>query len=388
MSPRRRRSAVSLAVVLVLAAVAVATAFVAVRDRLPFSRDTAVRGAASGGDDTGLPPAGHSGSSSCTDPVGHRDWRVSWKTSASTIGVVLTPTAFESRATGASSWTREEAKGWELRWTGPAIASPEFGSLVPEKTLRGPLTVLARERIPVRFSPRYVSPDGACTVFATPYGSGRADQREVAVIGDSLVAQLGPVPGPEGPTLVAAELPGDRVEVNGQGGRRWTQVPEGKADLDGANLVMTDEIRGLRGASSQVVALGANDIGWASQAPDRQQFDLRKAWVVLQLSPLLDEIQASGQCTVVLTAEDRNVTYVQGNEDWYAEAATEFNDLMRRRANEDPDDDLRLWDWAAISADHHTGDPDSWFTKDTVHLNPKGRQRYAEELARAAALCP
>jgi len=95
MSPRRPRTLVSLAVVLVLAAVAVAAGFVVVRDRLPFGREAAVRGAASGAeDDAGLPPAGRTGNSACTDPVGHREWRVSWKASASPIGVVLTPTAF------------------------------------------------------------------------------------------------------------------------------------------------------------------------------------------------------------------------------------------------------------------------------------------------------
>ena len=388
MSPRRPRTLVSLAVVLVLAAATVAAGFVVVRDRLPFGQDAAVRGAASGAeDDAGLPPAGRSGTSSCTDPVGHREWRVSWRTSASSIGVVLTPTAFESRATGASAWTDERAQGWELRWTGSTIVSPKFGPLVSEKTLRGPFTVLAGQRIPTRLSPRYVTPDGACTVFATPYGAGPANEREVAVIGDSLVSQLGPVPGPEGPTLLATGMPGDRVEVNAQGGRRWTQIPDAQPGLDAANLVMTDEIRGLRGATSQVVALGANDIGWVSQAPDRQQFEVREAWVVLHLAPLLDEIEASGQCTVVLTAQDRKVTYLQGNEAWYAEAATEVNDLMRRRAAEDADDDLRIWDWGAISADHHTGDADSWFGEDTVHLNAEGRRRYAEELAKAAALC-
>lgn len=387
MSPGRRRSTVSLAVVLVLAAVAVAAGFLVVRDRLPFTRDAEVRGAASEGEDVaGLPAAGRSATSSCTDPVGHREWRVSWRTSASAIGVVLTPTAFESRATGESSWADERAKGWELRWTGSTIPSPTFGSLISEKTLRGPFTVLARERTPVRFSPRFVTPDGACTVFATPYGGGRADQREVAVIGDSLVSQLGPVPGPEGPTLLAAQLPGDRLEINAQGGRRWTQIPDALPGLDASNLVMTDEIRGLRGASSQVVALGANDIGWVSQAANRQEYELRVAWVVLHLSPLLDEIQASGQCTVVLTAEDREVTYIQGNKDWYAEAAAEVNGLMRSRAADDPADDLHLWDWAAVSAAHHGG-PDSWFSKDTVHLSPVGRQRYAEELGKAASLC-
>ena len=388
MSPRRRRSLVSLAVVVVLAAAAVMAGFVVVRDRLPIARDAAVRGAASGAeDDEGLPPAGRTGTAACTDPVGHREWRVSWRTAPSSNGVVLTPTAFESRATGSSAWTDEGARDWQLRWSGGTLLSPEFGSLLAEKTSIGTLPELARQRIPVRASPRYVSPDGACTVFATPYGGGRADERQVAVIGDSLVGQLGPVPGPEGPNLVAAELPRDRVEVNGQGGRRWTQIPDAKPGLDSANLVMTDEIRGLRGATSQVVALGTNDVGWVSQAPDRQQFELRKAWVVLHLSPLLDEVEASGQCTVVLTAEDRDVTYLQGNAAWYAEAAAEVNDLMRRRAAEDPDDDLRLWDWAAISAAHHTRDRESWFGKDSVHLNPTGRQRYAEEIAKASSLC-
>ena len=390
MSPRRRRSLLSLAVLLVLAAVALAATVVVLRNRAPAEPDAGVRGASSDEDRSALPPAGRTGSSACTDPVGRRTWRVSWQTSATAIGVVLTPTAFESRAIDTASgddWTDEGAREWQLRWTGSPISGPRYGSLITEKTARGPLRRLALERVPARFSPRYVTPDGGCTVFASPYGNGSADKREVAVIGDSLVSQLGPEPDPDGPTLMAAALPGDRVEVVGQGGRRWTQVPEGRPGIDGADLVMSDEIRGLRGASAQVVALGTNDTGWVSQAPDRAQFELRLSWVILHLSPLLDEVQASGQCTVVLTAEDRDVKYLQGNRAWYAEAAAEVNDLMRRRAAEDPDDGLRLWDWAAISAGHHTRDDDPWFGDDSVHLNAKGRRRYAAELARAASLC-
>jgi lysophospholipase L1-like esterase len=391
MSPRRRRPLLAVATIVALAVVAVAAAVAVLRDGRPAERDAGVRGAAATDPEgSAAQRAGATGDSTCTDPAGGREWRVSWRTAASPMGVVLTPTAFASRPTGDGTWTDEGAGTWELRWSLVPSPSPEFGTLLPEKTLRGTLPLLTAARTPVRFSPRFVSPDGSCTVFAAPYGTGDAGARRVAIIGDSLVGQLGPDADMNAPPLVATPLleRGQRVEVNGQGGRRWTDQPDAAPGLERANFVMTDEIRGLRGAEVQVIALGTNDAGWVTLAKDQQEYELRLAWVLLHLDPLLDELAASGQCTVLVTAEDRKVSYIGRDEAQFTRAAGEVNDLLRKRAAEDPDDNLRLQDWAATSAGHHTGDPEPWYLADTVHLNAAGRHRYAQELATAAGLCP
>src|SRR4029078_11537881 len=108
-------------------------------------------------------------------------------------------------------------------------------------------------------------------------------------------------------------------------------------------------------AGVHVVALGTNDAGWASMADSLSDFELRVAWVVLHLDPVIAEIAASGQCTVLVTAEDRKVSYINHDETLFARAADEINDLLRKRANADPDDGLRLLDWAANARGHPTG---------------------------------
>jgi lysophospholipase L1-like esterase len=388
MSPRRRRSTLAVLVTLLLAAVAVAAAVVVLRDRGAGDGDADVRGAANL-EKTSLPGPGVTDTSSCVDPIGNREWQVTWRTAASAAGPVLTATALSSRPRG-GAWADESAQTWELRWSTSPLKNDQFGTLLPEQTLQGPLTVLGRQRTLAAYSPRFVTPDGGCTVFAVPFGLGPEGGRKVAVIGDSLVGQLGDETDVTAPPQVAAPLlrDGHRVEVNGQGGRRWTGNPDVKPGLTAADGVMTDEIRGLRGADVHVIALGTNDAGWASMANSLSEFELRLAWVLLHLEPVIDEIAASGQCTVLVTAEDRKVSYINHDEKLFERAAGEMNELLRERAAADPDDGLRLLDWAATSRDHHTGDPEPWFGKDTVHLNEAGRARYAAELAGAASLCP
>ena len=273
----------------------------------------------------------------------------------------------------------------------PPLKDPRFGTLMPEKAVDGDLPRLALERIPARLSPRFVTPDGTCTVFATPYAYGGPDRPGVAVIGDSLVAQLGPDPDDlTGPPMITDRLLADGwgVEVNGQGGRRWTRPPDAKlGDLTWGDTVLADEIRGLRGAGGQVIALGTNDAGWVSMAESRADFDLRLAWVLLHLAPVLDEIEASGRCAVLVTAEDREVRYLGNDEAQFTEAAREINALLRERAAKSAADEVHLSDWAAASADHHTGDADPWFGEDTVHLNEAGRAEYADHLTGAARQC-
>jgi lysophospholipase L1-like esterase len=384
-----RRPVLALVTVLALVAVAVVAAVVVVRNRQPAEPDAGVQGAAA---DTALrlPEPGTTGRSSCTDPESRRDWRVTWETAASSIGVVVTPTALESRTAG-GAWTDESTRVWQLRWNLPRIEDPRFGTLMPEKAIDGALPRLALERIPARLSPRFVTPDGTCTVFATPYAYGGGDRGEVAVIGDSLVGQLGPDGDDlEGPSLVTDRLVagGWSVEVNGQGGRRWTRPPDARpGGLSWGDTTLVDEIRGLRGAKAQVIALGTNDAGWVSMAVGRQDFDLRLAWVLLHLAPILDEVESSGQCTVLVTAEDRKVHYLGSDEAQFTEAAHEINKLLRERAAKSPDDGVHLSDWAEVSADHHSGDADSWFGADTIHLNATGRATYADHLARAADAC-
>ena len=111
-----RRPSLALATVLVLVAVAVVAAVVVVRDRRLAEPDAGVQGAAASETAVVEPAADSTGGSTCTDPENRREWRVTWRTAASGIGVVVTPTALESRTAG-GAWADESLKRWQLRWT-------------------------------------------------------------------------------------------------------------------------------------------------------------------------------------------------------------------------------------------------------------------------------
>jgi lysophospholipase L1-like esterase len=410
-------------VVLVVLALTGAVAAALVLTRTGLGPDSTVRGAASQGGV--LPEPGETGEATCADPAGGVEWRVRWRAQDGALGTEIVATGFASRAlpgwtpsptasgeptgtytpagvpedtSGAATespeadddgWVKRDLDNWQLRWRGNPRLS-EIGTLQVETDRRGTLAVLASVPVLADDSPRFITPDGSCTVFLLPFGEGKAEWPSVAVFGDSLVSQLGPdasdlkAPGMLQERLLKKSV---RPEVTGQGGRRWTPMPGKDQGIDGADQILWDEIRGLRGAEAHVVALGVNDAGWVSMAVDDNDFELRMAWVLLKLEPFLKEIQDSGQCTVVVTAGDRKMKYVGGDEDRYAEAATRINNLLRRLAAENPDDDLQLWDWASISSEHHVSDPESWFGSDTIHLNREGRTAYANQLTEAATLC-
>lgn len=359
------------------------------------------------------------GTAGCADPSTGLEWRVDWRLAGGTGGVPLVvPTGFGSRrvalppagaggtaATGAApttppggtpadagAWTSRDSEAWSMRWTptsAVALSGPERS--VAER--RGNRSELAAHPVERRFSPRFVSPDGGCTVYVAPFATGPAGGARVAVAGDSLMAQVAlEAPGGRygtGPLPRRLEARGLRPEVSGQGGRAWTYPPGPVPGLDRADLVLTDELRGLRaaGADTLVVALGTNDAGWVSLAPDAAQFELRLAWALVRLEPVLDEIAESGRCTVLVTVGDRNAQYLTGDPLRYAVAAGRINDELRRRAAFDGRDGVRLWDWAAVSAPHRSGDPVPWFGPDTIHLNETGRSVYADGLAAASGLC-
>jgi lysophospholipase L1-like esterase len=260
---------------------------------------------------------------------------------------------------------------------------------------KGPLSTLALVKLDVGNSPRYVTPDGSCTVFIAPFVSAGANDSTVAVLGDSLVAQLyasqdGTISG-TGELLGRLEAGDHRTEINGQAGRRWTVAPgsepASEPGLERADVSMLDEIRGLRAARSMVIALGTNDAGWVALAPDAQQYQLRLAWVLLHLAPMLDELDSYGHCTVLVTMAERNKRYIDTPPGRFDDAARRINAYLHQRADANPHDRLKIWDWGAHADPHGTFDPQPWFGSDTIHLNSTGRAAYADDLTRAAALC-
>jgi lysophospholipase L1-like esterase len=383
-----------------------------------------------------VPAAGETGASTCTDPQAGRQWRVTWKiTAGPPIGTPITvvararattivPTGFSARPTrpdaapapatssapsnrvtasgstngvpsamaappAAGGWVSRDGDIWLLRWS---PAPGETGRDGPDETYEraGPFATLSGYLVNVGQSPRYVTPDGACTVFLTPFVSGPATGNTVALVGDSLVAQLdAPLDPSTEPGVLqrALQAGGFRVEINGQTGRRFTALPGKAPGIESADTTLLDEIRGLRAAHSMVIALGTNDAGWIALSPDQETYELRLAWVLLRLAPMLDEIRQDGHCTVLVTMAERNKRYAGSAPGRFDEVAQRINAYLRQQADADPQDGLRAFDWAAVANSHGTTDPQPWFGADTIHLTTPGPARYADALAQAAALC-
>jgi lysophospholipase L1-like esterase len=289
-------------------------------------------------------------------------------------------------------WQSRDLDRWLLRWT-PTPAEAAVAVRTEEWVRMGPLATLAALPMTALQDPRFVTTDGACTVYLLPFRGpvGADTDNTVAVIGDSLVAQLygssDRTPASTGPLLDRLVAQGDRAEISGQGGRRWGVKPDGLSSLEQADSVLLDELRGLREARSVVVALGTNDAGWVAHSTDREQYELRLAWVMTHLAPILDELRDHGHCTVLVTMAERNKSYGGSAPGTFDVAARQINDYLRTRANADPDDRLKLWDWGAHADPHGHLDPDPWFDNDTIHLKPSGFAHYADELTAASKLC-
>jgi hypothetical protein len=370
------------------------------------------------------------GAATCTDPVDDQQWQVSWRaTTDSSAGTTLQPTGFAVRSlhvtasasptasatpggttttTSGSSpgWRTADEARWALQWN-PTRAEMLTSTQGKPHELVGSLSRLAAPELGAGDAPRYLTPDGSCSVFLSPFNpvplstsgpsstpgpsSGASSPTgSVAVLGDSLVAQLYP---PDDSSSSAGALArrlgasGHPSEIIGQDGQRWTMPPGGVPGLAQANLSLLDEMRGLRDASAMVIALGRHDAGWVALATDPSMFQRRLDWVTRRLAPVITELRAEGHCTVLVTTATRDKRYGGAAAARFQLAAGRINDDLRAGAAASPDDQLKISDWAALADRHTSVDPVPWFGASTVQLNEAGIVGYADELTSAAALC-
>jgi hypothetical protein len=327
-------------------------------------------------------------------------WRVDHEKSSTVFGPAVQVTGLKRIQGG----TETDGSGltWELRYDHlpadypPASPPPTWPGSYPTSftSVRGTLTPSGVGRVVVEYlSPRLVSPDGACTVYLSPFFRNAAQSAwpRVAVLGDDLVHQLNDRDFNTNQSAfqgyVEALLNGGqiRTEVEGHTGARWTSDGS-SAPLDRANSNLLDEFRGLAeyDLSGTVVALGLNDALYIAAGVDQAARDARLREVTDKLATEAAEISARSGCLAVVTAPE-NASNLSPN---YAAAAKSVNDWFRFVTTVGgPYDNVELIDFGAEAGSHTFTDPQPWFGPDNVHLAGAGLLVYTAELGKAAARC-
>ncbi|MBB4773486.1 SGNH/GDSL hydrolase family protein [Actinomadura livida] len=347
---------------------------------------------AAGGLVNAPPAVAETGTQTCEGPG--VSWRVDYEITSSGYGPVAHATGLQRRTLPGGSWTDASTQTWQLRWDHPPNAwdNPFAG---PFQQQQGDLAAIGGTPVVTYLSPRFVAPDGACTVYLAPFANGSAGDPKIAVLGNSLTQSLndssynqqhlqGYVQG----NLTAA---GMRAEVEGHGGRRWVADP-GATGLAKADNYLLDEYRGLLRHDPQgyVIELGPNDAGWIALAGTQADRQARLDATITGLRTILDELRSSGKCVVFVTGPDNLATYWTADPWHYAWAAQSINQELRAQASASATDDFKLRDFAQLSANHHTYSQgqDVWFTSDDLHLNGLGKLHLTSEITQAAAQCP
>jgi hypothetical protein len=324
---------------------------------------------------------------SCTE--GGVRWTVQFDRFDTAWGPAVRVTGLSRTAGGTT--TDAASLTWELRWDHhpslypPAAASPPAQ---PFESRRGQLTPTGvGAQVPGWFSPRLVTPDGACTVYLSPFDQAPPNSGwpRVAVLGDDLLGQLNDsnVNQFYDQGFVEARLAGLRIgtEIEGQTGRRFSD--DGAADLlDRADSYLLDEYRGLleHDVDGFVVALGVNDAAYIAAAPPAERTARRDA-VYAKLAKLAAEIGQRTGCVQLVTMPESSPDPA------LADAAFQVNQFARFVGLGSPNDSGDLVDFAAAAASHRATDPEPWLAPDGVHLAGAGLDRYTDALVQAARRC-
>ncbi|WP_165966975.1 SGNH/GDSL hydrolase family protein [Actinomadura sp. 7K507] len=347
---------------------------------------------AAGGMVNAAPAAADAGTQTCQAPG--VAWRVDYTVNDSAYGPVAHATGLQRRTLPGGPWTDASAQTWQLRWDN--LPSQWNNPWAAFQQQQGDLAAIGGTPVATYLSPRFVAPDGACTVYLAPFANGGAGDPKIAVLGNSLTQSLNdPAYNQQhlqGYVQGNLNTAGLRAEVEGHGGRRWVAAP-GTTGLDKANGHLLDEYRGLLQHDPQgyVIELGANDAGWialAGTATDRQA---RLDSTIAGLRTILDELRADGKCAVFVTGPDNLADYPGVADPWhYAWAAQSINQELRSQAGASATDGLKLRDFAQLSVNHHTYSEgqDVWFESDDIHLNGTGKLVLTSEITQAATQCP
>jgi GDSL-like Lipase/Acylhydrolase len=220
-----------------------------------------------------------------------------------------------------------------------------------------------------------LSPDGNCILYLSAVPT---PPHKVAVIGDSVFANIAQ-------TVVKKALGGESYaqswQISATSGNGWNATPISwpLKVVDGHWAI--DSARGLAAShpSALVVELGADDAlraVFASALSDPTRAAEVVNGVSANIGEFLDQESSVIPCTVLVTAPSVE-TPIFGAGEIYVTEADLVNSVIRTQALQHTNANVRVADWAVVSASHHSpsGPRKDWFTSgDNVHPNVAGQE--------------
>jgi len=233
-----------------------------------------------------------------------------------------------------------------------------------------------------------LSPDGKCILYLSAVPT---PPHRVAVIGDSVFANIAQTVAKK---ALGAESYAQSWQISATSGNGWNATPVTwpLKVVDGDWAI--DSARGL--AESQpsvlVVELGADDalraVFASVTAHPKFARDLVTG-VSKNIGELIDQESPQLPCTVLVTAPAFPTDLFGAGEAYVTEAVL-VNAAIREQALRHRKSDVRLADWAAFSAAHHSpvGPSKDWFAPgDNVHPNLAGEKALISLIHRVIKTC-
>ena len=278
------------------------------------------------------------------------------------------------RSTGASV-ASDLSHPWVISWTG----SDHEPSIIQRSgsELRG--THYSTNEM------QLLSPDGKCILFLSIAAPPR---HRVAVIGDSIFSDIAQTAARDalGSDSYARSWQIDAVPGNG-----WNSPPATwPGAVDGGWALSADRGLLVNRPSVVVAELGADDALRAVFAKATSKPALAGellAGVSTAVNELIDEDSARVACTVLVTAPSFPIQ-IYGAGQSYLEQSELVNSVIRDQASRGGAK-VRVADWAAVSASHHTSSRSGvWFMPDDVHPNRAGQLALLSLVHHVIQTCP
>ena len=230
-----------------------------------------------------------------------------------------------------------------------------------------------------------LSPDGACTLFLS---AAAPPEHRVAVIGDSIFADVAQTVSRH---ALGSDSYAQTWQIDAVPGNGWNSAPATwPGSVDGGWVLSSD--RGLLDSRPSVLVaeLGADDALRAVFATATSKPALAGeilSGVSTAVNELIDEDAARVACTVLVTAPSFPIQ-IYGAGVRYLEQSELVNSVIRAEASR-AGAEVRVADWAALSASHHAPTRSGvWFMPDDVHPDRAGQLALVSLVHRVIQTCP